>query len=103
MATDVQQPDLTTVGNITTAGGPTDPNSYVLISCGEGYSTWSADMRGTFSAGTTLIFEGTLDSQNWIPIPGVPVGSVGSTPVTNVSGPGPLAYQDGAAGLMQLR
>jgi hypothetical protein len=103
MATDVQQPDIVVTGNITTAGGPTDPNSYVLISCGEGYSTWSADMRGTFSSGTTLVFEGTLDSQNWLSIPGVPVGSVGAMPVTSVMGPGPLAYQDGAAGLMQLR
>jgi hypothetical protein len=103
MATDVQQPDLVASGNITTAGGPTDPSSYVVISCGEGYSTWSADMRGTFSAGTTLVFEGTLDAQNWIPIPGVPVGSMGQTGVTYVVGPGPLAYQDGAAGLMQLR
>jgi hypothetical protein len=99
----VQQSDLLHRGHITTAGGPTDPHSYVLIISGEGASTWAADMRGTFSAGTVLVFEVTLDGQNWVPDAGTMVGSVSPALTTSVSGPGPADYTGTIAALQQFR
>jgi hypothetical protein len=98
-----QTSDLLHRGHITTAGGPLDTNSYVRIISGEGASTWVADMRGTFSAGTTLVFEVTVDGVNWVPDAGTQVGSVTPALTTSVSGPGPLVYTGSVAALQQFR
>jgi hypothetical protein len=99
----VQQSDILHKGHITTAGGPTDTSSYVVVVSGEGASTWVADMRGTFSAGTTLVFEVTVDGQNWVPDAGTQVGSVTPALTTTVNGPGPLVYTGSVAALQQFR
>jgi hypothetical protein len=80
-----------------------DPSSIVYIVAGEGASTWVADLRGTFSAGTTIAFETTVDGINWESAAGVQWGSTSPALVNNISGPGPWTYTGGIAAFSQFR
>ena len=99
----VQQSDFLFQGSITTAGGPTDTTSFVAIVNGEGGAAWLADIRGTFSAGTALVFEGTADGLSWFPITGFQEGNATPALVTGVDGPGPQTYTGSASALQQVR
>lgn len=98
-----QTPDLVVQGTITTAGGTSDPSSMVQVIGGEGASTWVADLRGTFSAGTTIVFEATANSQDWFAVAGMLEGSTSPTLVTFVAGPGPAVYTGSFAGNLGFR
>ena len=88
---------------MTTAGGTSDPSSMVQVIGGEGASTWVADLRGTFSAGTTIVFEATANSKDWFTVAGVQEGSTAPSLVNNVSGPGPWVYTGTFAGNLGFR
>lgn len=91
-------PDITATGAIT-ANGQT-----VAITSTGGDSSWNVGLAGTFSAGTTLVFEGSPDGTNWTLLAGRLAGDANTTLFTTVSGGAvPYLYRGNTAGLQQFR
>lgn len=91
--------DTTTTGTIT-ANGQT-----VQISQAAGSSSWSIQLSGTFSAGSTVTWEVSDDGATWIAVNGRQTGTgVGvAIVVTTASGPGPLTFRGNLAGTTYFR
>ncbi len=73
-ASDVQLGSYVT-GTITAANanlltGAATANSSVQITVPDGHSSWDVYLTGTWSAGTTLHFQGSLDGTNWFALNG---------------------------------
>src|SRR5258708_6567654 len=102
----VQTSDIVGTGSITAAQATQDTpvaNATVAITLGKGQTSWAVDLRGTFNAGTTINFDGTLNGTNWFGVNGVPLGSTSDTEVSSVVGGAALQYQGNASGLQQGR
>src|SRR5258708_7827458 len=102
----VQTSDIVGTGSITAAQATQDTpvgSATIAITLGKGQTSWAVDLRGTFNAGTTINFDGTLNGTNWFSVNGVPLGSTSDTEVSSVVGGSALQYQGNASGLQQVR
>jgi hypothetical protein len=92
--------DITASGNLTTASGA---GSTVSIALGTGQATWEAQLTGTFSAGTTIVFEGSDDNTNWFAVYGVNVSLANPTPISSIGGAGPFLIRGVSSGYQNFR
>jgi hypothetical protein len=94
---DLSQPDVVNSGTLTASG------QAVTITCPGEQTTWALDVRGTFSAGSTISFEATIDGTNFFAIEGRDMQA--TTPVTGTStaGGGSRNFRGEAAGYKQIR
>jgi hypothetical protein len=91
-------PDTFTSGSITAS------EQSVTITCPGGDTAWNLGFSGTFSAGTTIIFEGTIDGTNWFTVNGRQTGIVNTVLVNTLSGgSGPYLFRGNTSGLTQFR
>ena len=81
----VVQADQNTGGTITTNG------ANVEFDLKDGVGTIEFFLAGTFTAGSTIVFEQSADNTNWVSMAGRITGAITNEPVTSVAGPGPLA------------
>lgn len=85
----VSRPSSYTTGTITTLNGA------VTITVPEGSSAWDVYISGTFSAGSTVLFQGSLDNVNWFDLNGRRSGDATTNSITTTlsttasGGPGP--------------
>lgn len=97
----VVTPSTYTTGTITAANanlyvGAATAGSTVQITVPDGHSSWDAYINGTFSSGTTLYFQGSLDGTNWFPLNGRRNTDITTNDTTNLvsadffGGGGPL-------------
>lgn len=68
-------PNTYTTGTISAANvnlnaGTATANSSVLVTVPDGHSSWNVYISGTFSAGTLLYFQGSVDGTNWFSLNG---------------------------------
>lgn len=101
--------DTIATGNLTaaqaTAGTPVAGGT-VSITLGEGQATVEAQLTGTFSNGTTVLFEGTDDTgttTNWYATFGQDTTVANPTNISSVAGPGPYLVRIPSAGYQQIR
>lgn len=59
-----------TAANANTTSGTATAGSSVQITAPDGHSSWAIYVSGTFSAGTTLLTQGSLDGTNWFALNG---------------------------------
>lgn len=99
---DLLDTDLEITGTLVAA------NQAVTFTLPGGHSSWTAQLAGTFSAGSRVAFEGSLDNVNWYALN----GRNNSTPVANETGsltsaepfgPGPQLWRGNCAGLKFFR
>jgi hypothetical protein len=77
--------DNSTSGTITSAG------SNVEFDLTDGVGTIEFFLAGTFSSGSTIVFEQSADNTNWVPMIGRVTGSAVNPPIASTPGPGPIA------------
>jgi len=98
--------DVVATGTLTTAqpvsGSPVAGGTVVLV-LGGGQSCWDVYLAGTFSAGTTVQFEATLDGASWFAVNMLQIGNVTASPGASIVGGAPLALRGIAAGLASVR
>lgn len=101
--------DTVATGNITAAqptAGTVVAGGTVSITLGTGQGTWEAQLTGTFSSGTTIVFEGTDDTgttTNWFTTVGYNTTVANPPNITSVGGPGPFVIRGSASGYQQIR
>ena len=98
--------DLTQTGSLTAAqpsAGTPVAGGTVALALGTGQSAWDAYLAGTFSAGTTVQFEATLDGTNWFTVNVIQLGLLTATPINSVAGGAAAAFRGIASGLAQVR
>lgn len=81
----VVQSDQSTGGTLTTAGTSTQ------FDLKDAVGTIEFFLAGTFSVGSTMVFEQSADNTNWLPIFGRVTGSTTNEPLSSLTGPGPIA------------
>lgn len=80
-------------------------NQTVAATSTGGHSTWTVDVRtgGTWTAGTTVVFESSVDGTNYLQSYGVQLNTDMGTPNNGISGPGPASFQGTMAGSTLFR
>jgi hypothetical protein len=81
----IVQSDQSTSGTLTTAGQSTQ------FDLKDAVGTVEFFLAGTFSSGSTIVFEQSADNTNWLPIFGRVTGSATVEPISSLTGPGPIA------------
>jgi len=100
--------DLSVSGTITAAQSTQQTpiaGGTVVLSLGAGQGSWKAEIvaLSTFTSATTIVVDGSVDGTNWI-AKGIKVGgSLTSTSVQSIVGPGPLELGGNCAGLTKIR
>lgn len=101
--------DTIATGTLTAAqptAGTVVAGGTVSITLGTGQGTWEAQLTGTFSSGTTVLFEGTDDAgttTNWFTTVGYNTVTANPPNITSVAGPGPFVVRGSASGYQQIR
>jgi len=86
--------------NLFVAGNLAALNAELVLNC-DGASTFTFDIRGTFSG--TLEVQGTVDGTNWITIPFRPVNTASIAYIVALTGTTPGAWTGKCAGFRKLR
>lgn len=93
----VDTPDITASGALA-AGGAS-----VTAPAGAGQAAWVVELAGTYTNGSTVTFQGTIDGTTWFPIFGTALTSASGALVSSTTGPGPVYYKGNVAGLSSFR
>lgn len=93
-----QQTDISTTATLTAVS-----QAATLTGLGQGYTTWIADIRGTFSGGSTLVFEASVDGTNYIAINGTRRDVTTGGLIQAIGGPGPVSYSGNISGYQTVR
>lgn len=91
------------VSDVVATGTITANGQMIAAVPAQGESSWQLDIRGTFSAGSTLQFEGTIDNTNWFVLFAQLITNPNISPVTSISGPGTFEYRGICSGLAGVR
>lgn len=83
LSTDLVTSTLHPRENLYAVGTLSSVNAEVIVNC-DGASSFSIDLRGTFSG--TIELSGTVDGTNWIPIPVRPLNVAGISYVATIVG-----------------
>ena len=98
--------DQRKVGFITAAQASATPEvqgGIVSLTLRGGMASCIFQLGGVFSAGTTIVFETTIDNINWYPIPLFPVGLGSVAPVTSTVGGATVEFTGSCAAVSQVR